>query len=371
MKTQICTRCIMDNTSDPTIVFASDGTCNYCTDAIVALKNGYMPNEEGRQKLERLFSKIKDEGKSKPYDCMMGLSGGMDSSYAAFMAFKYGLRVLMVHVDDGFDAPVTTENIKRISNTFRFDLITERPDKERFADMTRAFMLAGLPDIAIPQDNVLLACLSEYAQKNKMKYLLSGENFPLECITQAGKDASDKVHILDVYKKYGRLKYDGVLPLISIFEKQFRFKYLNKIQFVKPLQYVDYNSEKALKELNEVCGYEYYGNKHWESRFTKFLQTCYLPQKFNIDKRKSHFSSMIISGQMKRDEALAKISIPQLEKDEMDRETDFVLGMLDMTRSEYNKLMKEPPHSHTEFRSSYINKIASALLGARKKIKGY
>jgi N-acetyl sugar amidotransferase len=361
----------MDNISDPTIVFAQDGTCNYCTDAIIALKNGYFPNEEGKQRLDSLFSKIKLEGKGKKYDCMMGLSGGLDSSYAAFLAFRYGLRVLMVHIDDGLDAKVTTENIKRICTAFRFDLITEKPDKERFTDMTRAFILAGLPDIAIPQDNVLLACLYKYAQKNKIKYLLSGENFSLECITQSGKDASDKVHILDVYKKYGQMKYDGILPLFSLFEKHFRYKYLNRIQFVKPLQYVDYNSERALKELNEACGYEYYGNKHWESRFTKFLQTCYLPQKFKIDKRKSHFSSMIISGQMTRDEALAKISEPPLDKQEMETETDFILGMLGITRAEYDNIMKEPPHSHSEFRSSYINKMASVLLDARKKIKGY
>jgi hypothetical protein len=302
---------------------------------------------------------------------MMGLSGGLDSSYTALLAYRYGLRVLMVHIDDGLDAPVTTENIKRISNAFGFDLITEKPDKERFADMTRAFILAGLPDIAIPQDNVLLACLYKYARKNRIKYLLSGENFSLECITQSGKDASDKVHILDVYKKFGKMKYDGKLPLFSIFEKHFRYKYLHRIQFVKPLQFVDYNSERALKELNDACGYEYYGNKHWESRFTKFLQTCYLPQKFKIDKRKSHYSSLIISGQMTRAEALLKISQPQLEKDEMDRETDFILGVLNMTKTGYEKLMEEQPHSHSEFRSSYINKMASMLLGARKKIKGY
>jgi hypothetical protein len=167
------------------------------------------------------------------------------------------------------------------------------------------------------------------------------------------------------------MKYDGKLPLFSIFEKQFRYKFLSRIQFIKPLQYVDYDAQRALKELNEICGYEYYGNKHWESRFTKFLQIAYLPDKFNIDKRKSHYSSLIISGQMTRDEALQLLSRPPVITEEKDKEVEFILEQLDITRDEYERIIKEPPVSHSEFKSSSLITIASVLFTARKKIKGY
>jgi len=371
MEKKVCTRCIMDNISDPTIIFESDGTCNYCNDALKAKNNVYFPNEEGKRQLEVLFDKIKQEGNGKEYDCMMGLSGGLDSSYTAYVAYKYGLRVLVVHIDDGFDAPVTTENIKKICNTFKFDLIVEKPDKERFTDLTRAFILAGVPDIAIPQDNVLFACLYKYAQKNNIKYFLSGENFTLESITQKGYDASDKVHILDIHKKFGQVAFNGKLPLFSIFEKRMKYKYLYKLQTIMPLFLTDYNAKQALDELNKVCGYEYYGNKHWESRFTKFMQIYYLPEKFNIDKRKSHFSSMIVSGQMTREEALERIAEPLYDTADIEKEITFILDMLGMTRDEFEKVMEMPPKKHSEYRSSYINKLANVILSIRKKRLGY
>lgn len=371
MEKQVCNRCVMDNTADLTIRFNSDGTCNYCNDALRALDSGYFPNDEGKRKLEDIFGKIKKEGRGKQYDCMMGLSGGLDSSYAALIGWKYGLRILMVHIDDGLDAPVTSENIKRICNTFNFDLVNVQPDKPHFADLTRAFILAGLPDIATPQDNVLLAALYSNARKNRIKYLLSGENFSLESITQSGMDASDKVHILDVHKKFGKLPLKGELPLFSIFEKQVVYKYLYGLTFVKPLNYIEYNFEKAFKELNEACGYEYYGSKHWESRLTRFVQCYYLPLKFNIDKRKSHLSSLIVSGQIRREEALKRLKEPLFDEITMQAEITFLLEQLSISREEFDRIMKEAPHEHSEFRSSKINKIAAKLLLLRKKISGY
>jgi N-acetyl sugar amidotransferase len=367
----VCSRCIMDDEGDSTISFKSDGTCNYCNDAKRALETGYFPDETGQRKLEETFSRIKSEGKGKDYDCMMGLSGGLDSAYAAYLGWKSGLRILMVHVDDGMDAAVTTENIKKITGAFNFDLIIEKPDKEAFAELTRAFVMAGLPDIAIPQDNVLLATLYKFAVRNNIKYLLSGENYSLESITQRGQDASDRVHILDINKKFGRMKYDGRLPLFSILEKQFKYKYLHKIQFIKPLHYVDYNAERALKELSDAFGYEYYGKKHWESRFTKFLQAYYLPTKFNIDKRKSHLSSMIISGQLSRQEALALLQEPHYDKADMEVEIGFILGYLDISRAEFDRVMAEPPRKHSEFRSSVINRMALFMFAGRKILFGY
>jgi hypothetical protein len=198
MQNLICKRCVMDNVSDPFIRFHRNGYCNYCTDALKAKEICYFPNAEGKRKLDKIFTKIKIDGKDKKYDCMLGLSGGLDSSYVAYIGHQYGLRMLAVHIDDGFDAPETTKNIKKICDSYNIDLVVEKPDKEQFADLTRAFIRAGVPNIAIPQDNVLFANLYKYAQKNHIKYFLSGSNFALESILQKGNshDATDKVHII-------------------------------------------------------------------------------------------------------------------------------------------------------------------------------
>lgn len=361
----------MDNIGDPTIRFNEDGTCNYCSDALKTKDLVYFPNEKGKDILESQFEKVKKEGKGKPYDCMVGLSGGLDSSYASYIGHKYGLRILAVNVDDGMDAEVTRKNIKRICSTFNIELHTIKPDKERFADLTRAFILAGVPDIAIPQDNVLFASLYNFAQKNKINYFLSGANFSLESITQSGFDALDTVHILDIHKKYGRLPLDGNLPLFTVYEKRLKYKYFYNIKSLTPLYYLDYNAQNALKELNDACGYEYYGNKHWESIFTKFIQVYYLPKKFNIDKRKSHYSSLIISGQMTRDEALNKLKEPLYDEKEMQLELEFLLKELNIDKSEFERVMLEKPNKHENFKTSSLNKFAQVILRLRKKTLGY
>jgi N-acetyl sugar amidotransferase len=370
METQVCTRCVMDDINDPVIHFNSDGTCNYCSDALKAIKNLSLPKEEGLSKLKQLFEKIKEDGKGKQYDCMMGLSGGLDSSYAAYLAYKHGLRVLLVHIDDGFDPPITTENINRICKTFSFDIIIEKPDKEQFADLTKAFILAGVPEIAIPQDNVLLAVLFKYAKKNNIKYFLSGGNYALEGINMLEIDAVDKVHIRDIHKRFGRVPLKN-LPLFSIWEKRINYQFLYKIKMVMPLFYIDYNAAQAFSELNEICGYEYYGNKHWENRFTKFLLVYYLPKKFGIDKRKLHFSSKIVSGQMTRDEALKQLEEPLYNEVEMEKELAFVLDQLGISRNEFDKIMAEPPKKHSDYKTSSFNRTVLRILKIRKKLIGY
>ena len=370
MEYQVCTRCVMDNIGDPLIRFNNDGTCNYCTDAFKAKQTLGNNDQNKLDKLETLFSRIKEEGKDKKYDCMMGLSGGLDSSYAVYLAYKYGLRVLCVHIDDGFDPQVTTDNVNKICKAFNFDLIVEKPDKEEFADLTRAFIMAGVPEIAIPQDNVLFAVLFKYARENKIKYFLSGYNFALESINMLEIDATDKVHILDIHKKFGRIPLKNI-PIFSIFEKRFKYQLFNRIQTVTPLYYIDYNGEHALSELNQVCGYEYYGNKHWENRFTKFLLVYYLPKKFGIDKRKLYLSCKIVSDQVTREQALIQLKEPLYNEVEMEKELAFVLEQLGMTRAEFDKVMAEPPKKHSDYKTSSFNRTVLGILKIRKKLIGY
>lgn len=361
----------MDNSSDSTIRFGVDGTCNYCSDALKAKDNVYFPNDTGKIKLEAMMNRIRKEGEGKKYDCMMGISGGLDSAYVAYLGHQYGLRVLLLHIDDGFDAPVATENINRISEAFNYDLIVEKPDQAQFNDLVKSFMLAGVPDIALLQDSVLFSILYRVAVRNKISYFLSGFNFSLESITQAGMDYTDRVHIKDIHKKFGKVPLDGRLELFSIFHKRIKYGFFHKIQSLKPLFYVEFNAIKAFNELNSVCGYKSYGNKHCESTLTKFLQSYYLPLKFKIDKRKSHYSSMIVSGQMTRDEALKKLSEPLYDQILIWNDIDFVLNKIGMTHDEFNTIMTEPPKQHSDYRISYVNKITGKILELRKKSIGY
>jgi N-acetyl sugar amidotransferase len=368
---QVCTRCVMDNISDETIRFEEDGTCNYCNDALKAKDNVYFPNEKGKMKLEAMISEIKKAGDGKKYDCMMGISGGLDSAYVAYLGYRYGLRVLLLHIDDGFDSPVAIENIDKISNVFKFDLIVEKPDQAQFNDLVKSFILAGLPDVALLQDSVLFSILYRVAVKNKINYFLSGFNFSLESITQSGMDYTDRVHIKDIHKKYGKLPLDGNLELFSVFHKRIKYGFFYKIQSLKPLFYIDFNAKNAFDELNKVCGYKSYGNKHCESTLTKFLQVYYLPLKFKIDKRKSHYSSMIVSGQMTRDEAIDRLSEPLYDEKEIGQDIDFIMKKIGITRNEFDSIMNESPRQHSEYRTSYVNKITGKILELRKKTLGY
>lgn len=368
-----CKRCVMDNLSDPTIMFDNEGHCNYCSDALRAKEVVYFPNDIGKKKLEKFFDDLKAKRMKEKYDCMLGLSGGLDSSYAAYIGHTYGLRMLAVHIDDGFDTPVTTANINKICNKFSIDLIIEKPDPVLFADLTKAFIRAGVPNIAIPQDNVLFACLYKYAKENKIDCFLNGGNFALESILQKGNtyDASDKKHILSIWKRFGE-KYDPAnLPLFSVFEKRFVYQYLHKITFFRPLNFLDYNAKNAFETLSKSCGFEYYGDKHCESIFTKFMQRYYLPTKFGVDKRKSHYSSMIVSGQMTRQEALERLQEPLYVKDDLNNDMQFVLNKIGMSDDEFQKIMNEPPKSHFDYSISLINYLVAKLINTRKNILKY
>ena len=286
---QRCTRCVMDNRSDDRIVFDDNGVCNYCTTAFNNMNKIYFPNEEGTKKLNTLIQKLKVDGKGKKYDCLMGISGGLDSSYLAYLgATKWGLRILGIHIDDGFDTEIAQKNIKNLCDKANIDLIIEKPDSEQYNNLTKAFILAEVPNIAIPQDNILFACLYKYAINYKINNFLSGSNFALESILQKGNTFTvyDMVHIHDIHKKYGE-KPINKLPFLSQYKKDL-LAYHYHIKTFSPLNYVDYNKSCAIKELKEFCNFNYYEAKHLENTLTKIIQLYWFPKKFNVDKRTSH-----------------------------------------------------------------------------------
>lgn len=364
MKTsQRCIRCVMDNSSDNTITFDSNGYCNYCTEALNNMGKVYFPNKEGEQLLNQLIGRLKEENKNNKYDCLMGISGGLDSSYLAYLgAAKWDLRILAVHVDDGYDTEISKQNIKKLCDTANIELVILKPDAKQFNELIRAYMLAGVPNLAAIQDNVMLACLYDFAKKNGIRTFLSGGNFALESILQHGNthDNCDIRNIKDINKKFGRDKFDR-LQLISSLQRDINSKVFH-IESPRPLNYIDYNRERALKELNDYCGFEYYGSKHLENTLTKFIQLYWLPKKFNVDKRTSHLSSMIISGQMTREEAVTQLQQPMYDEKEMQKDIVHILNCVDLSRGEFEKIMLDSPKQHSYYKTSIYNKIRKRLI---------
>jgi 7-cyano-7-deazaguanine synthase in queuosine biosynthesis len=350
----------MDTTGDPLITFNEDGTCNYCNYALSRKDSVYFPGKVGELKINKMISTLKTEGKNKEYECIMGISGGLDSAYLAYLGSKkWNLRILGVHIDDGLNAAVATQNINNLCENCKIDLEVIRPDKEQYMDLTRSFFLAGVTGLCIPQDNVLVAALFRTAKKRGLKYFLSGTNFALESILQRGNMhiAADVVHINAIQKRFGTMPIND-LPLINTFQRYVGYKYFYGQKYLRPLDWIDYNRDRAITELKEV-GFEYYNVKHWENILTKFLQVYYLPKKFNLDIRKSHLSSLIISGQMTRAQALEELRQPLYNETQMEEDISKILENLKLSRPEFDRIMNEPPKLHSDYEFSRYIKFAS------------
>lgn len=351
MEIKQCTRCILDNRIDRKMTFDARGYCNYCRDAEKRMKNTYFPNEAGEKKLEKLIEEIKENGKGKRYDCVMGLSGGLDSSYLAYLGYKWGLRVLAIHIDDGFDTDISKENLRKLieATGFTYEVVT--PDPKQFNALTKAYMKAGVPNLCAPQDSVLFAFLYDQMKKEKLNCFVSGWNFAGECIMQGDliRTAYDSRNIKDIHKKFGTEPINK-LKLLD-YRKLYVLRKLYGHYQPTPLNYIKYDRATAFKELGEFCDFQYYGRKHLENILTAFLQLYWLPQKFNFDKRTSHYSSMIVSGQMTREEALLAMKEPLYDESLMESYISIIKERLDISDTEFEEIMNAPVHYHSEFLS--------------------
>lgn len=347
-----CTRCVMDDESDSLITFDEQGRCSYCTNALNSKNTRYFPNEEGKRRLDEMLTTLKRAGKGKQYDCLMGISGGLDSAYLAYLgSVKWGLRICAVHIDDGYDTELAKQNVKNLCEKCNIELKTVVPDAEQFNALTRAYILAEVPNIATPQDNILFACLFEQAKKYKVYNFLSGGNFALESILQKGNTYGvyDMVNIKDIYKKFGSKPIDK-LPMTSQWKRAWD-KNIHGINTLTPLDYIDYNKEKAIKELGDFCGFRYYEAKHLENTLTKVIQLYWYYHKFNFDKRKSHLSSLIVSGQITRQQALDELAKPAYDKVKMDEDLNMILPKLGFTREEFDKIVFRPGKQHRDYKT--------------------
>lgn len=359
MTYQCCTRCVMDNASDNQISFDSSGVCNYCKYALSRKPNEYFPNKEGEKKLDELVSLLKENGKNKDFDCLMGLSGGLDSSYLAYLGSKLGLRILAFHIDDGFNTPTAESNLKKLCEKAKINLIVETPDKIQFADVTKAFFLADLRGLCIPQDNLIFSYLYKNAHKYGITNFLSGKNFHAESILQrgGGHNASDGKHIRAISSLFGNKATDK-LEIMNLFYSYVLSRYKHKITNYKLLNFIDYNNKNAIKELNEYCGFEYYGGKHRESYLTHYAMSVYSPEKFNYDVRRSHLSSLVIAGEITRDEALEELRKPPCDPETREYLINIMLESFQMNREDYERIMSRPPKSHTDYPHSALIKLA-------------
>lgn len=334
----------MDTTSDPNLVLDENGVCNYCHSFDDAISKIEYKRSDGKEKLESLFNRVKEEGRHKEYDCMLGISGGVDSSYLAYLAKQYNLRVLAVHVDAGWNSELAVQNIEKMCKKLDYDLHTIVIDWPTMRELQRAYMFSGLANLDVPQDHCFLAASRHLVKKYKMKYLLSGDNYATEGVLSNAFQyiPADWTCIKSVYKLHGRGKSLKKYPHDSLFKQYFVYPYIYNIKTITPLNYIDYSKKMAIETLEREFGWKYYGGKHYESRFTKFFQETYLPQKYGWEKRRDHISSLIVGGEMTREEGLREINCPPTTEVTMEEEKDYVLKKLDITENEWQEILKLP-----------------------------
>lgn len=350
-----CNRCVMTQKADPKIVFDEYGNCNYCSDAFDEMNQVYFPNEIGTKKLNNMIQTLKKKNRNKKYDCLMGISGGLDSCYLAYLgAVKWGLRIAAIHIDDGFDTEVSKENIRRLCDKCGIEIAMIHPDEKQFNELCRAYMLAGVPNLAVPQDNVLFSCIYDFAKQNDISDFLSGGNFSLECILQTGNthSAYDLRNIKDINKKFGRERINK-LPLMSEWQRAIDRRRLSVVEY-RPLNYIMYERESALKELHDFCNFIYYGSKHLENYYTGFLQLYWLPKKFGVDKRTSHLSSMIVTKQITREQALKELENAPCSEEWLRQAIVMIKEKLDFSDEEFDNIMCNATHQHEEYKTDWL-----------------
>lgn len=367
---QRCTRCVMDNASDPTITFDAEGHCNYCTDVLRRLPTEYFPNEEGKRRLSAKVAEIKDACKDDPYDCIVGVSGGIDSSYLLYWGWTQGLRMLAIHVDDGLDNPIATDNLKKLVEKTGVTMVTIRPDMAEYRDILCSLIKGSLPNLAIAQDNLIIKSLQDYAEQQHIRYSLDGANLAHESILERGRsiNACDKKFILAVHKKFGEQ------PIRHIKFSSLTDRYLRRhhapVIHLRPLNDMSYQLKGAIRELEEFCGFQYYGGKHYESILTRFLQCYYLPVKFGKDKRKSHFSSLIVSGQMTREEALELLKKPLYPSEELlQADKQFLADYCGASLDTFEEWLALPPRDEYSIPHSVLNHAAPIARKFRKLLE--
>jgi N-acetyl sugar amidotransferase len=342
-----CAITVMDNISDPEIQFDQEGVSNYVHDYYKHFDEN-IPASPAQQ-LEEAIDRIKKEGKNKPYDCLTGISGGVDSSYLIYKAKEWGLRPLIVHFDNGWNTEISVRNINNIINKTGFELYTLVVNWEEFRDLQLSYIKAGVVDLEVPTDHAIYATWFKLAKKFKLKYVLSGNNYITESIMPNNWifNKADAVNLMNIHQKFGQIKlktYPIVKPLQQVLNN-----YMLDIKVVKPLNMIPYNKAEAKATLRNEFGWADYGGKHYESFYTKFYQAYILPQKFKIDKRKPHLSNLILSKEIDKAEALRELQMPLYNENELRADTEYFIKKMGISESFFKEYLNAPRIDHLEY----------------------
>jgi N-acetyl sugar amidotransferase len=362
-----CTRCVLSNTDYPQIEFDKHGVCNICHTYDQIAAKMIFPNQKGRYQLQRLIAEIKEKGKGNKYNCIVALSGGIDSSYLVYLSKEWGLTPLVVHVDNGWNSDIAVKNIKSILNSLKLDLYTYVADWAEMKDMQLSHLKASVLDIEGPFDNMFVAALYNVAKEHKIKHILMGYNTQTEGWLPPNfvHYKLDKINLKAIQRRFGTIRIKKI-PLIGPLD-EWKYNRIHQINMISPLNYVDYNKEEVKNFLINTFDWVDYGYKHYENVFTRFYQGYILPRKFNIDKRKPHYSTLICSGQITRNQALEELKKdPYPHKELLEKDFQFVLKKLQITKDDFEEYMSRPINQHTDF-PSMVN-ILNSLVTIKRRI---
>ncbi|MEI7801601.1 MAG: N-acetyl sugar amidotransferase [Bacteroidota bacterium] len=355
---QICTRCILSTSDDPVIYFDEKGICNHCILYDKMVQERILPLKEREKKLIQIVSEIKQKGKGNKYDCVIGISGGVDSTYVAYLVKELGLRPLAVHCDNGWNSELAVSNISNILKKLDIDLYTHVINWDEFRQLQLAYLKASVIDVEATSDHAIFATLYEAANKYNVKYILSGESFATEGYLPERwiHNKNDLINIKAIFKKFGAGKLK-TFPTLG-FLKKIYFEKIKKIQYIRILDQIEYNKTEAKRIISEKLNWRDYGGKHYESIITRFYQSYILPKKFHVDKRRSHLSTLICSGQLTREEALNEIEKPSIEPAKLQEDKTYVLKKFGLSNDEFENIMALPEVPHRNY-PSFLNFIDS------------
>jgi N-acetyl sugar amidotransferase len=356
------------DTSDPEITFDARGWCDHCRNFYDKIKPTWLPVPDGERQLLRIVEQIKRDGRGRTHDCLIGISGGVDSSYLTYLAkAKLGLNPLLFHVDGGWNSQQAVNNIEKLVEGLGLDLHTEVVNWEEMKDLQLAFLKAGVPYADNPQDIAFFSGLYDFAARHGIKYILTGANYSTECVRQPLEWAywgMDLKHIHDIHRRFGERPLK-TFPISSIFKYKLYYRFVKGIRVIKPLDCVPYVKEHAIRELVEKFGWQSYAHKHYESRCTRFIESYWMPEKFGYDNRRAHFSSMILSGQMTRDEALARVAEKPYKESEIEHDLEYFANKLGITVGEFRRIMAGENKSFRDYANrNWLISLGNSVLRA-------
>lgn len=344
-----CTRCLLDTEGPHEISFDESGVCNFCHAYDEQMRKSYLPPDVRKEKFAAAIAEIKASGEGRRYDCIMGLSGGMDSSFIAYLAMVNGLRPLIVHLDNGWDAELAVKNIENIIQRTGFDYYNYVVDWEEFKDMQLSYLKASVIDVEVVSDQAIVAIMHIAADRLGIRHILFGDNPKTERTMPKGWGfhKNDLANMLAIHRRFGTRKIKSY-PLVGTIDLEW-FRRIRRIKYVSLLHYTDHNVREMREILEKEFGWRDYRWKHGESVFTRFYQGYILPRKNNVDKRKAHLSDQILSGQITREEGLSRLSAPYYEDDGLQQDYDFAVRKFGLTPAEFEAILAKPPVAHESF----------------------